>query len=260
MRQYFGRMNRTKMKKLSREKLILKLLISFNEGFVNIYNSLNMDFQEYVKLIQEMEMEKLIQDVGIVYAGDEVCELVPTNITVTPEGIKYLHNIENEIQKNILEVLYENKFTQTMNGTQIRRGLFLSLNILEVESQLNILIRNDLVESEQGANGIGYKLSQKGISSAKEGYDENGLIKHSFPAVRDLKIGIEAMINEKVSDRVIKKDIKTYLNELMVVASKEKIDKIRLKEIFNKIASKGFDEVTDASFSLLIGAILESQK
>ena len=70
-------------------------------------------------------------------------------MTISFEGIEYLKKFTDEINRNILEILYENRFNKTLTVTTIKKGTFIRLKNKEVEAYLKLLKDRGYVKVEK---------------------------------------------------------------------------------------------------------------
>lgn len=132
-----------------KERIFLDVLWYVNNHDENIKKEhFNLEFEQYAKLLLDIEEEGLIKGVEALYADNTICELNIENISITLEGIEYLKKMDEEIQKNILEILYEDRFEKSLTHGQIRKEVFTHLKHNEMEAYLNLLIEKGYIKVE----------------------------------------------------------------------------------------------------------------
>ena len=131
-----------------REQLILKVLYILDKGDILDEGHFQMELEDFTKLLLSMQKDNLIRGVNPFYADDTVYSLDMEGISITTNGIEYLKRIHEEILKDILKELYDNRFKKGLVPAAIRKELFIRLKVNEVEAYLNTLVEKTYVKAK----------------------------------------------------------------------------------------------------------------
>lgn len=262
-----------------KERIFLNVLWSVDSSGKNIEKEFfNLKFEQYAKLLLDIQEEGLIKGVEALHADDTICELNIENINITLEGIEYLKKMDEEIQKNILEILHENRLKKSLTNGQIKKEVFTHLKHNEIEAHLNILKDLGYIKEEKtripafksqtnkylstpASTQKKYRISPDGIEYVENNFKKkekeyatgtifniNGGVVN-FGTIHNLNINYTEELKSIITEPTVREEIEKYFEEIKAVTAVENINKGKLNSIFKKIGEKavekGLDTVTD---------------
>lgn len=262
-----------------KERIFLNVLWSVDSSGKNIEKEFfNLKFEQYAKLLLDIQEEGLIKGVEALHADDTICELNIENINITLEGIEYLKKMDEEIQKNILEILHENRLKKSLTNGQIKKEVFTHLKHNEIEAHLNLLKDKGYIKEEKiripafkshvnksfntpASTQKKYRISPDGIEYVENNFKKkekeyatgtifniNGGVVN-FGTIHNLNINYTEELKSIITEPTVREEIEKYFEEIKAVTAVENINKGKLNSIFKKIGEKavekGLDTVTD---------------
>lgn len=233
-----------------------------------------LDFEQYAKLLLSIQREGLIKGVSHMNADDSIYYLHTDDISLTLQGVEYLKNINEEVQKNILEILYENRFDMSLTSGQIRHKIFIHLRNPEIDAHLNLLKdKRYLIEETEKIPGVKgkfsspastqkrFRISPQGIAFVESGFKpiekaiaprtvfniNGGVV--NFGVIHSLTINYPEELKTLIPESSIREEIEKYFEEIKEITSEKNIDKGKLtkviKNMADKAVEKGLDKVLD---------------
>lgn len=262
-----------------KKRIFLNVLWYVNNSGENIKKEFfNLEFEQYAKLLLDIQEEGLIKGVEALYADNTIYELNIENISITLEGIEYLKKMNEEIQKNILEILYENRFEKSLTHGRIKNRVFTHLKHNEIEAYLNLLKDKGYIKEEKKRipafkNPVNksfntpastqefYRISVEGTEFVENNFMKkekeyasrtifniNGGVVN-FGTIHNLNINYEEELKAIIPESNVREEIEKYFEEIKAVTAEENINKGKLASIFKKIGEKavekGLDKVAD---------------
>jgi hypothetical protein len=259
-------------KTMTRERLILKYLYYIEAMPQEINNELfDMSFEDYAKNLLRIQKDGLIQGAVPLYADNTIYVLNINDLNITTVGIEYLKRINEEIIKNILEVLHANQFDKSFSDNQIRRELFIHLNHKEMESFLHNLVKKKLIDKEvkkipaykdtfnpkssvPASTQQKYRISVKGAEYIENDFqDKVSEHKPQLHAVFNISGGIVNFgsiqninyveeLKAIIPQDTVREEIEKYFEEIKAVTDEENISKSKLTSTFKKIGEKAVEK------------------
>jgi sulfur relay (sulfurtransferase) DsrC/TusE family protein len=188
-----------------------------------------------------------------------------------------------QIEKDVLQVLYESKGDRPMSTGMIRAALAHNHQIIvkvpEIEYALGNLKRRKLVRSKKSpaikvkgpdqwdipAQDM-FEIDIPGVDCVKNDYviqpKEQSYGGHSsvlinngqlvFGSLTNVEINVFELINELNIDLSTKNEIMDIFNEIQKEVKSDQINKSKVKDLFKRLADKGATKIAEAAVSELI--------
>ncbi len=263
-----------------KEREILKVLFYIDRyGNSITADYFELEFVEFAKLLLYLKESGLIQGVEAYYADDTIYNLDIDNIRITLDGMEYLKKISNEINKNVLENLYENRFDKPLTVAIIKKSLFIHFKNIEVEAYLKLLKDRGFVKAEKqripamktGNQTIApasmqerYRITDKGIQFVENDFKEEkrtyeprttlningGMV--NFGIIHNLNYNYIDELKIAIPQSDIREEIERYFEEIKAVTDEENINKGKIITIFKKISSKLVEKGLDKSIDKVL--------
>lgn len=177
---------------MNREQLLLTILNCLDNGDMLSVDDFNMELGELTNVFLSMQKDGLIQNVAPLYADNKVYFLDMERISLATNGIDYLKRLPQEVQKNILQTLHDNRFSGSLSISKIRKKIFLNFHKREIEAYLKILKDKGyvIIETKKAFHNketkfapvaeSEYRISEQGAIFVENGFEET--IDHSIAA------------------------------------------------------------------------------
>jgi len=185
--------------------------------------------------------------------------------------------MDEEIQNNILDILYNNRSKGNLTDSQIQRKVSAHLSYTETVAHLNLLKDKKCIVEEKikipaiknrvkylsvsASTQKEYRISVQGIELVENNFKKKekenatrttfnisgGVV--NFGTIQNLNFNYAEELKVLIPVSDVREEMEKYFEEIRVVASQENINKGKLGSIFKKIrekaAEKGLDKVTD---------------
>lgn len=194
-----------------------------------------------------------------------------------------MNSTMEQIEKDILRVLYENKGVRSMDPGMVRaelaRNQQINIKFNEVEYALGNLKHRKLVRSKRSpaikAKGPGqydipardmFEIDIPGVDCVENDFviqpREPSYSRHSpviinngqlvFGSLTNVEFNVFELINELNIDLSTKNEVMNIFNEIQKEVKSDQINKNKVKDLFKKLADKGATKIAEAAVGELI--------
>lgn len=283
---------------MNRDRLILKILYHAKINPILLSErTFDMEFSEYANFIFDIQKDSLISGMLPLIENDKTIGLDTTNFKIEPKGLELLEKIDDEVQRNILEVLKENQFQKSLTTSQVSKKLFIPLHHNVLESYFHVLCKKGYVDREvekipaikiplkspyssSASTEERFRISIKGVEYIEREYKEipkvqiphtvfniNGGVVN-FGTIHNLSIDYVEELKAIIPEHAIREEIEKYFEEIKLIVAEKNINKGKLVSVFEKIREKAFekglgiltDKVIDIGWVYAMSQILQTIK
>lgn len=271
---------------MDREKQIMLVLNNLNDNNTNFKEEqLELNITQFASLLVSMQEDNLINNVNILYADDMPYYINLKDIRITMKGIEHLKGLNKIVENDVLQILYDNRYSSSLSDGQIRKEVFIYLSHKEIEAYINLLKGKDFITIEKNKTpaykhptnkGLNtpsrtyetFRISQKGIYYVENGFKDN--IKHDIVTEKIIEIAdTTTQINQSLNS--IARTFDMTLNAMGAQHQKsiqKQIESDKLLEQYIELLrskepgkeNKIISFLTKLSGDLVIGLITEASK